>query len=144
MERRDYLLLQIEQMSKAIVKILAYFFGLPLNDKTEDTIVQTNRKLKEELELDIDILLELPKNEILPFFQKLLFTFEHMEKIALYLKGIGDIKARTNPQKALEIYRKTFDLIDVIRDTTDSISFEHINLHKEVEEAIESLQKKTK
>lgn len=139
MERRDYILLQIEQMSKALAKILAKFFGIPKQDKTSETIQETSTSLKNEFGFDLEHMLKLDKDDILPYFQKLYFTFEHMEKIARYTKEIADIYKIKDPEKALDIYKKTMDLINVIRESTDSISFDHVNLHAEVDSAIKEL-----
>lgn len=67
MPQEDYIKREIDKLGKVLAKVLAGLLGLKSEGKLSDGIAVTNQSLKAELDFDLDTLLALPENELLPF-----------------------------------------------------------------------------
>ena len=71
MQQRDYLMRQIEQMSKVLVALIRKLLGLKSVDLEEETIHSTNEVLQEQLNTSIDEILATPLKEVAEFITQL-------------------------------------------------------------------------
>jgi len=87
----DYLLRQFEQMGRVLGLILARLMGLKNSGRVDEGIGFTNQTLKDELDLDLDHLLEIPDNELVKYLlDEKKFGPANLEQLAEILLLIAD------------------------------------------------------
>ncbi|CAG5076796.1 hypothetical protein [Parvicella tangerina] len=82
MKRRDLIKDQIEQLGKVLTKMLDTFFSLKSKGQIGTASEHTTQTLKEELNIDIDVFLQLPEGELQAFFEARNFTNDHLNDLA--------------------------------------------------------------
>lgn len=100
MIQRDIIQQQIEQLGRALGKIITRFLGLKSQGKVALGFEIANQQFNQELDLDIDQLLEMDKEVLTDYMKDKPFTSNHLEEIANYMETIGehqsDTAAKTN------------------------------------------------
>lgn len=87
----DYLLRQFEQMGRVLGLILARLMGLKNSGRVDEGIGFTNQTLKDELDLDLDRLLEIPDNDLVKYLlDEKKFGPANLEQLAEILLLIAD------------------------------------------------------
>jgi len=70
MEQQDYLKKQIDQLGKVLGELLSKIIGLSNSGQSNYGIKIANLALKKELDIDIDKLIEIPKEKFIETLQK--------------------------------------------------------------------------
>ena len=137
MEQRDLIQDQIEQLGRALGKILANFLGLKSSGQIEQGIEVTIKQLKTELDIDIAELVVLSKDELKTFLVERKMVIGHFETLAEYLKEIGNSKISNDKKKAKIYLTKSLELLDLEDEISNTISFERQNLKTEIESILQ-------
>jgi len=137
-ERRDLLKDQIEQLGKVLAKILVDFMGFKSTGQASKGIEICNQQLKTELDIDVEELLVLSKDELKDFFIERGITASHLEILTDYLTELGISKKETDQVMANQFFQKAIDLLDLADQITRSVSYTRINkkqiLQKNIQE----------
>lgn len=115
MQQEDWLLRQINQLSRVIGKILADLLGLKNQGRVGEGIEAAQQALKNELDLSIDELVSIPKERFIKTLQESKkFNDENLDNLAdLFLviaeeldqKGMDNEKKKKLFERALTIYQ---------------------------------------
>ena len=124
MERKDYLLIEIEKIGIILGAILQKFFGGKGNSAVtiEHQIENAKGKLLDELNFDIDKFLDLQteeSNEYIFTFSG--FSIENIDLLAKYFSEIGFTENFDNSKKYLE---KALQLYNLCNLKSKTYSFE--------------------
>lgn len=137
MEQRDLIKSQIEQLGRVLGKIFADFLGLKSSGQIEQGIEMTNEQLKSELDIDIDILVGLSKDELKKYLIERKMTIGHFETLAEYIKEIGESNVAYDKNKAKIYLIKSLELLDLEDEMSKTISFERLNLKSKIENMLQ-------
>ena len=137
MEKRDLLKDQIEQLGRVLGKIVSDFLGLKSSGETTAGIEISNEQLKNELDMDLSILLELDKYDLKKYLTSRKLNTEHIEILSKYLEGIGLSKVAENKTEADKYLSKTLTLIELFEEISKEMSFERINRKNRIENALQ-------
>jgi hypothetical protein len=129
MQKEDFLKKQIDQLGLVLGKMLADLLGLKTQGQIQLGISIVNQALKEEISLDINDLVLIPKEE---FITKLLesksFNNENLEKIADILLLIG-VDSQNSMKK--DLLERSLLIFEYINKTTSTYSFErHLKIQR--------------
>lgn len=134
MEQRDYLQKQIDQLGRVLGKLLADLIGLKNQGEVSEGIEITSQKLKDELDLDLEDLINMPADELLPSLQlKNSFSKEGLEKLADILLIIADdtYNRQDNKERSKSFYFKSLNIYEHLEKTETTYSFErHYKIEK--------------
>ncbi len=83
MEQRDLLKDQIEQLRKVLAKVLSDFAGLKSKGNVALGIEVSNECLQSEIDIDIEKLINLTKQELKEYLKARKLTAEHLEILSL-------------------------------------------------------------
>lgn len=133
MLKRDFLLAQIEQISKVLSKILSDFLGLKSGGDMDQGIELMQEQLKAELDIDLEVLITLSKEEMKSYLLERKMANNHFEKLAEYLKEIGMRNSTNDREKANNYLKKALELIDLEDELYETMSFSRMKLRKEIE-----------
>ncbi|WP_242204585.1 hypothetical protein [Aestuariivivens insulae] len=125
MERRDLLKAQVEQLGKVLAKILADFLKLPKGDSRG--VELTNQRFQNELDIDIEKLKALTKEETEDYLRSLNLTADHLEILSEYIKEIGLTKIEEDKVAAKVWLKKAIDILDFADKISKTVSFIRIN-----------------
>ena len=108
MEQQDYLKKQIDQLGQALAKIFSVMLGLKNNGQINAGIEITNQSLKNEIDLDIENLLDIPTEDFInTLITQKNITNDNLDKLAEILLLIADNGQLDNKklyEKCLAIY----------------------------------------
>jgi hypothetical protein len=119
MEKRDYLMDQIEQLGRVLGHILVQLLGLKSEGRVSDGINIANQTLKTELDIDIDELLAIPNESFTAFLvDKMKFSISHMEQLAEIFTEIADALSQSEPfsEKARNLYLRCLGIYNYLND----------------------------
>ena len=133
MEQRDLVKDQIEQLGKALGKILANFLGLRISGQIEQGIEATNKQLKTELDIDIAEVIILSKAELKTYLVERKMAIGHFDTLGEYLKEIGNHQMSYDKNKAKIYLQKSLELLDLEDEISNTISFERQKLKSKIE-----------
>ena len=91
MEQRDYLMRQIEQLGEVLAVMLARLLGIKQKGDKSLGLEELRQTYKNELDLDVEELITIPREEIIETFLKKNKLMEHhLETIAELLQATGE------------------------------------------------------
>ena len=113
MERRDYLLQQIQMMGLFLQKLIARMLKREENEGTDEIHDMVRSEINKELNLDIDEMILLRDEDFFSILKEKKFTDSHLEQLGqiLYMLGKPDditisLGKRNYLQKSLAIYNE--------------------------------------
>jgi len=127
MEKRDYLMDQIEQLGQALAKLFSKLYGLRNQGRTPECVEMTSKSLKTELNLDFNELISIPTGD---FVSKLSedkkLSHDNLERLADILLLIADEKYNSEPgsDQAGNLYSKCLEIYNYVSDSDLTFSFE--------------------
>jgi hypothetical protein len=127
MEKRDYLMDQIEQLGQALASIFSKLYKQKGQGKVPEAIEMTNQSLKAELGLDIDELSAIPAELFVDTFKmEKKFSFENLERLADILLLIADKSEEENilHDQSLNLYAKSLSVYNYLNENDLTYSFE--------------------
>ncbi len=126
MEERDYFKRQIDLIGKVLGKLLSDLIGKKNSGGFTGGIEITNQVLKEELDLDIEFLIAIPKDNIIDFLKiEKALSDENLELIAEIL--IANLRNSDNKIVAIDrinLYEKCLKIYEYIEKFDKTYSFE--------------------
>ena len=137
METRDLVKDQIEQLGRVLGKIIADFLGLKSNGDVTQGIEISKNQFKNELDIDVDKIIDLSKNELKKYLLDHKLTGEHVELIAYYLINITESNILTGKQETKKYLEKVLDLYDIADELSQTISFDRINKKSKIENVLQ-------
>lgn len=134
MEKRDYILRQIDQLGRVLAKLLSDLTGLKNQGQTSKAIEITNQVLQEELNFDIEDLIAIPTNELIYTLQSdKKFSINNIEKIADIFLFVADhtFDEEDQNERRKKLYTKSLKIYEYIEKTEDIYSFDrHLKIER--------------
>jgi hypothetical protein len=91
MEQRDYLMRQVEQLGEVLAVMIGRLLGIKQKGDADLGLEELRQTYKSELDLDVEELINIPKEEIIEnFLKKNKLMVHHLEKIAELLQVTGE------------------------------------------------------
>ncbi len=123
MIQRDIIQQQIEQLGRALGKIITGFLGLKSQGKVALGFEIANKQFNQALDIDIDQLLKMDKALLTDYLKDKHFTSSHLAEIAEYVEVLGDHQsdnaAKTNAfgtaLNLMELANEQSDVFDMNR-----------------------------
>ncbi|WP_462281791.1 hypothetical protein [Salinivirga cyanobacteriivorans] len=137
MEQRDYLKDQIDQMGKALAKILSDLMGLRTKIEPQNVFTHINQQLKTQVDLDLDRLLTISADERKNFLKKDLFNAANLETLAEILKEMGTKAVAKDANYVTEYFKVALELLNLADQKSEAISLERIQKKQTLEKLIE-------
>jgi len=127
MEKRDYLMDQIEQLGQALAQIFSKLFGLSERGKDPEAIEMTSQSLKSELDIDLSEISSIPTDEfIITLQENKKLNHSNLELLANILLLIADENCTENPEneEGLNLYGKCLEIYSHLNERDLTYSFE--------------------
>jgi len=133
MERRDYLLKEIEKISQIIMALANKIFGID-SSNASSIIAEVNQSLNEQLDLDIKQLIELTEEDILEKISRLNHQNieDLLELILALIKSLD--KQKKEFYKLKKLSQRALFLIDYLNNNTKAYSIKRTSLEKQFQE----------
>lgn len=131
MQQRDFLKDQIEEMSRVLGQILADFMGLKSNGQAARGIEQANMQLKSQLDLDVQTISHLDKEDLKAYVSEKNLTSAHLETLSEYFREVGT--AKTNKDEAKHDLQKASDLLDIADQLSETMSFSRLSKKQKID-----------
>jgi hypothetical protein len=139
MEKRDYLIDQIEQLGQALALIFSKLMGFRDQGKVPEAIEMTSLSLKTELNLDLDELSAIPTDDFVSRMKEdKKFNYSNLELLADILLHIADDIRITNPdsKQDLNLYGKCLRIYKYLDDRDLTYSFERQAKIEQIESSL--------
>lgn len=133
MQQRDILLDQIEQLGRVLGRILDEFLRLKSAGKISQGIGVTNEQFKTKLDIDINTIINLHKNDLKNYLEDKKLTAQHVEILAQYLKAIGESTINSDKNKGKKYLEKAIVLFDISDELTATFSLDRMDKKREIE-----------
>jgi len=127
LEKRDYLMDQIEQLGRALAMIYSKLLGFRNEGKVPEAIEMTTLSLKTELDLDLDELAAIPTEDFLSRMKDdKKFNYANLEILADILLHIADDINQSDPdsKQDLNFYDKALKVYKYLNERDLTYSFE--------------------
>lgn len=135
MERRDFLLDQIEQLGKVLGKILDGLFNQKEPDKINNAINTAELQLKEQLDMDVNQMLNATESELANYVHQRNLKAEHIDVLANYFNTIAINSS------SLKHYQTALSLLNIADNIAKTTTFERIAFVEKLKESINNLKK---
>lgn len=135
MERRDFLLDQIEQLGKVLGKILEGFFNQKEPDKINEAAKTAEVQLKEQLDIDVKRMLSATESELADIVHQRKLKAEHIDVLANYFNTIA-----INSTSLIH-YQTALSLLNIADNIAKTTTFERIAFVEKLKESINNLKK---
>ncbi|NEN22372.1 hypothetical protein G3O08_02505 [Cryomorpha ignava] len=99
-----------------------------------------NKRLQSELDIDIEKLTTLTKNELQNYLYTRHLTPKHMESLADYLKVIGQSARDPNTGRARLFFVTAIELLDISDEVSKIMSFDRVRKKAEIENLIQQCE----
>lgn len=121
MEHRDHLKNQIDQLGKALAKVLSDLLNLKNSGQSEINRKTTLDNLKDELGFDIAERIHIPTNEFFDTLKKNKnLTPQHFDLLAEILF----LMAENRQENSKDLYKKCLMIYTYLEETEDTYSFD--------------------
>lgn len=139
MEQRDLIKDQIDQLGKVLAKILSDFLGLNTNSDFSQAVEVTNDAIKSKLDIDIEGMLSLSKEELLAYLADTMLNAEHLSNLAEYFTQIGKSMSDLDKDKAKVYFEKAVELLDISDEVSKTTSFNSMHKKDEIKKHLQQL-----
>ncbi|MEH6405846.1 MAG: hypothetical protein V7767_01060 [Leeuwenhoekiella sp.] len=130
---------ELIQFGKELDNIFEEFFEFQLKDKTEAVIHHSKDRLLAELDIDIDKLLSLPKDEMKTYLQERKLRSRHFEKLGDYLTKVGELQLESDKTKAKQDFEKVIEINELADEISKTFSFDRMNKNIRVKNQLEKV-----
>ena len=136
MQQRDLIKDEIEQLGRAIGKLIANFLGFKTEGNVKEGIQITNNVFQTELDIDVDKLICLQGETLVEYINVRNLSALHLDQLASYLYEVSiEEKSADGDYKKWAITAKK--LLDIVGEKSDTITFGRIDLIKKLNRIIE-------
>lgn len=137
MERQDYLKKQIDQLGRLLGKLLSDLLRLKGQGQINEGIAITTQTLKSELDLDLQILLEMPNEDFIHTLKSQKeFDNENLDKLATLLLALAD---NGQDEKTNLLYEKCLAIYEYLEKSDNTYSFDRQLKIKRIENILLNL-----
>ncbi len=136
MEQRDIIKDQIEQLGKVLGKIITRFLNLDSSENITDEIKTTNQELKNELDIDLDKIIHLNKNELRDFIKKRNLAEGHLEQLSEFAFKVGENKIENNKDESKAYLATALELLEIADDVSQMLSLDRVHRKNEIQSLI--------
>lgn len=134
---RDTLKDQIERIGKNLKKVITKFLEIELLEDRALQITKTNQELKNELDIDLDLLSNYSVSDISDYIKERKLTAKHLELLVDYTNSIATIYLEQNDRDTAEIwFQKSLDLLTVADIISESLSMERMQRREKLQKFI--------
>ncbi|HRO75343.1 MAG TPA: hypothetical protein PLP27_04255 [Crocinitomicaceae bacterium] len=134
---RDTLKDQIERIGKNLKKVITKFLEIELLEDRALQITKTNQELKNELDIDLDLLSSYSVSDILDYIKERKLTAKHLELLVDYTSLIASIYLEQNNREIAKIwFQKSIDLLTVADIVSESLSMERMQRKEKLQKFI--------
>lgn len=134
---RDTLKDQIERIGKNLKKVITKFLEIELLVDRALQITKTNQELKNELDIDLDLLSNYSVSDISDYIKERKLTAKHLELLVDYTNSIATIYLEQNDRDTAEIwFQKSLDLLTVADIISESLSMERMQRREKLQKFI--------
>lgn len=136
MEKRDYLMDQIELLGQALASIFSKLYGLSSQQKIPEAIEMTSQSLKSELDLDLAELSSIPTDQFIQTLQiNKKFNHANLEQLADILLLIADDLYSSKPgsDQDLNFYTRSLHIYNYLNNSDLTYSSERQLKIKKIE-----------
>ena len=137
MQQRDLIKDQIEQMGKVLGKIVSIFLDLKSNGDISHAIDVSNQNFQTELDIDVEELILLEKEELTLFLEQKKLSAEPIEKIAEYLTEVGAYYIENDEDQARKSLAQALELYEIIDDQTQTMSLLRMSKKAKIRKILE-------
>lgn len=137
MIQRDIIQQQIEQLGRALGKIITGFLGLKSQGKVGLGFEIANEQFNQALDLDIDKLLGMDKGVLTDYLKDKPFTSTHLVEIAEYVDILGEHQS-DNAAKA-NAFGTALNLMELANEKSDVFDMNRQFKLKAMEQKIKDL-----
>ena len=135
MQQRDFIKDEIEQLGRAIGKLIANFIGLKTTGNVSEAIQITNTELQSELDLDMAMLARLEANELEEYIDSNNLTDLHLDQLASYVFEIG-MHEKSEHGVGRKWFEAAMRLLEIVGKKTDTITFARIDLIEKIKKEL--------
>lgn len=136
MERRDLVKDELERIGKAISQLLANFLALKANGNIALAIENTNKQFKEELDIDIDIMLGFSQQELAHYLNEKKLPPPQLETLIEYFIEIGNHSLELDRKKGESILNKALEMYKVLDANSTTYSFQRREKEQKIKQLI--------
>jgi hypothetical protein len=128
MEKRDYLMRQIEQLGQVLAQMFARLIGIKQNSNASLALEELRQTYKNELDIDLEELIQIPENDIIPFFKNKDKYFEnHLETIADILHVTAENYYKNDRlDEGNKLLRKSIYILEYIHSSVKDFSIDRV------------------
>ncbi|MFK7982908.1 MAG: hypothetical protein AB8G86_23215 [Saprospiraceae bacterium] len=137
MIQRDIIQQQIEQLGRALGKVITGFLGLKSQGKVALGFEIANEQFKQELDIDIDQLLKMDKALLTDYLKDKPFTSTHLDEIAGYVEVLGDHQSDTAAKT--NAFGTALNLMELANEQSDVFDMNRQFKLKAIEQKIKDL-----
>lgn len=129
MEKRDYLMRQIEQLGQVLAQMLSRLLGIKQKSISSFALEELRQTYKNELDIDLEVLIHIPENEIIAFLNNKDKYFEnHLDTIAdiLYVTA-GNYYKNNLLDEGNKLLRKSIYILEYIHSSVKDFSMDRVS-----------------
>jgi hypothetical protein len=138
-EKRDLIKDELERMGKAISQFLTNFLRLKDDGNIEQVIATSNKQLKTELDIDVELMLTLQQQVFAEYLESKKLTPQHIEILIDYFFETGSSLKEFNPKRANILLNKCLEMNELLDRNSKTYSFERKGKEDKIRELIQIL-----
>lgn len=126
MEQRDYLMRQIEQLGQVLAKMLARLLGINQQSNASLVMEELRQTYKNELDIDLDELVQIPDHEIIDFLLNKDKNFESQLEIVadILFETAGNFYKHDKLDEGNLLLRKSIHILEYIHSSGKTFSID--------------------
>lgn len=133
MEQRDLLKDQLEQMLRALSRILSQLLNTANGSSAAQAMEAVTNQLQSELDIDVEALLQLSAAQLKHYLTERNFSEQQLETLSAILREMGHHVQKSDPQKASLFLAKAIDLLDIADQTSNAVSLVRISTKSQLQ-----------
>jgi len=139
MEKRDYLMQQIEQLGQVLAQMLAFLLGIKNKGEAVLSIEEVRQTYRDQLDISLELIQETPAVNIIEVLtSKVKHMDSHLDKMGDILQETADIYLRAgDEQTARELYEKTLVIFEHLQASGKSFSMERMTKIEQLKNQME-------
>jgi hypothetical protein len=129
MEQKDYLLRQIEQLAQVLAQMLARLLGIKQKGNASFGLEELRQTYKNELDIDLEELIQIPENDIISFLINKNKKFENqLEIIADILHATAENYNKNDKvDEGNKLLRKSIYILEYIHSSGKDFSIDRVS-----------------
>jgi len=136
MEQKDYMMRQIEQLASVLKMIIADFLDLNNPVPIDTKLIKVSESLIEELDIDLEHLLKLSKQDTLVYFKEKSFHHSHIDLLSDLFTEIARFQMNLDELRAQKQLEKAAELLDIANEISHTITFSRITKRAKIDAKI--------